>query len=155
MIVNKEKIKVAVTDIIMVIVSVLYTIGIRAWFPVCEPMEDGSFMACHWAGEVLKAISILLLVLACAHAFCAPDGKIKTGLDYGIAGISALGFCIPGRVISLCKMAEMRCRANTQLWTIIFMIAMILIAIADVVLYFTKASDEKHARPSSGRGEKE
>lgn len=152
MIVNKDKIRFGITDILTVAVSLLYLLGIRLWFPVCEPMESG-FMSCHWAGEALKAVSVVLLTLSVAHAAIA-DEKIKIGMDISLCGVYAFAFCIPGRIISLCKMAEMSCRSHSQFWTIIFMIALMVIVIADIVLYMTSSSNEKHSRVPADKGEK-
>lgn len=144
MIVNKDKIKFGISEILSVVLSVLFLIGIKIWFPVCEPMESG-FMSCHWAGEVLKAISVLLFILSVIHIFI-PDENIKLGLDIGLCGIDVFAFCVPGNIISLCKMAEMNCRSNTAFWTKIFMILFILISVTDILFYLFRQSEKRHKR---------
>ncbi len=144
MIVNVNKIKITIIDIIGLIVAVLFLTGINLWFPVCEPMESG-FMSCHWAGEVLKAISVVFVVISAAHLVIG-DGRIKMGMSLSMLGFCALTFCIPGRIVTLCKMAEMDCRSHTQLSTAVFMILLMLISLADIIFWTSKASDENHKR---------
>ena len=144
MLLNKEKFRLAVTDILTFAVSLVYLLGIRLWFPVCEASENG-FMSCHWAGEVLKAMSIVLLLISIIH-LVVPDEKVKIGMDIPLCCIYALSFCIPGRIIPLCKMAEMSCRRGTQIWTAVIMIVLLLIAIADIILYSSVFAKQKHSR---------
>ena len=144
MIVNKEKFKLSITEILMLILSVVYTIGIRSWFAVC-PVMDEKTMSCHWAGEVLKVMSILFLVLAVAHLLI-PDMKIKLGMDIPFACISLMAVFIPGKIISLCMSPDMNCRMFTQTWTIVFCAVLTVVALADIILYGTRAARAKHER---------
>ena len=144
MIVNKEKCKIAVTDILLVLVSLIYRIGVSTSFAVCDTMED-NIMSCHWAGEVLKAISLFSLLLSFIHLLLA-DGKMKTGMDISCIGIWLLAMNIPGNCINICKMATMDCRRLTVPWTIGFTIVMILLSLADGIFYGSLKNREKHKR---------
>ena len=77
MLVNKEKCKIAFTDVLLVMINLAYAIGIRRMFPVCEIMGE-TIMNCHWAGEVEKALGIVFIVLGAAHLLI-PDGRVKSG----------------------------------------------------------------------------
>ena len=147
MIINKRKWKMAVTDILLLVCAVLYFIGIKYWFPVCA-VSGEMVMSCHWAGEVLTALSVLLIVTAAVH-MVIPDEKIKTGMDIALVGIAVLAAMIPGNIISLCKNSEMQCRSNTSVWTMILMISFCLIACADGFIYLQLLSGEKHKRKAS------
>lgn len=144
MIVNKERCKIGFTDILLLVCSVLYCIGIKYWFPVCGISGD-MVMSCHWAGEVLTALSVLLMVISAVH-IVIPDEKIKIGVDISLAGIAVLTLMIPGNIISLCKSSEMSCRANTSLWTIIFMVIICVIVCVDGFMYLQMQSGKKHSR---------
>lgn len=148
MIVNKEKFKLGITEILMLALSVVYMIGIRSWFAVCPVMGE-TVMACHWAGEVLGVLSILFVVLAIAHILI-PDPKIKLGVDIPFACISLVAVFVPGNIISLCMSPEMKCRAATQLWTIVFCVVLVLLILADLILYASRISGAKHQRKVSG-----
>ena len=144
MIINKLKCKIAVTDILLFVCSVIYFFGIRYWFPVCRSSGD-MIMSCHWAGKMLEALSVLFIVVSAAH-FIIPDEKIKAGMDISSAGIAVLSLMIPGNIISLCKNSEMMCRNGTSVWTTVFMAVFIIFAAADVFIYLQSFSSEKHKR---------
>ena len=144
MIINKEKLKIGITELLFLAASTLFAIGIRSWFPVCEAGMEGMVMSCHWAGEVLKASSVVLLVMSVVHIIIS-DAKIKAGTDISLIAICIMTFFIPGNIISLCKMPEMACRSNTALWNTIFMIVMTLILAADIVLWVSSVRN-KHSR---------
>lgn len=148
MIVNAQKVKISIIDIINLAASVLFLIGINFWFPVCEPLESG-FMTCHWAGEVLGALSVVFVIISAAH-LAIGDGNVKMGMSIAAIGFYTFAFCVPGRIIPLCKMPEMDCRAHTQLMTAVFMVVFMLISIADIIFWTSKTADEKHKR----KGEK-
>ena len=144
MIVNKEKCRFSVTDILLIVVSAVFFIGIRSFFAVC-PVGGEMIMSCHWAGETLKALSIVLLVLSVIHLF-VPDKKIKLGMDIPMCAISLLAVFVPGTVINLCQNADMACRSAAQLWTVILCIILTLAALADIILYASSLSKDKHSR---------
>jgi len=148
MIVNKSKIKFGVTDCLLFVMSALFLIGIYFWFPVCDAMGD-KIMSCHWAGEVMKGVCILFAALCTLHIFM-PDGMVKTGMDTAMIGLSVLAVCVPGNIISLCGNVDMTCRKYTQPWVIVFCIAMILFALADIVFYLSARSKDKHKRNKAG-----
>ena len=144
MIINKSKCKIAFTDILFLALSIIYLVGIKLWFPVCGVSGD-MVMSCHWAGEVLSALSVLLIIISLIH-MVIPDERIKAGIDISGAGIAVLSMIIPGNIITLCKNSEMPCRANTSLWTIIFMVIICVIICVDIFVYLQMQSGKKHRR---------
>lgn len=144
MLVNKEKCRISITELVMLILSIVYIIGIRSWFAECPVMTD-MIMSCHWAGEVLKALSILFAVISVIH-IVIPDAKLKAGMDIPFIGISFVAIFIPGGIINLCQSADMACQSAAKPWTIIFCAALLVIAIADLIFYASKSSGDKHHR---------
>mgnify|MGYP002624608236 CR=1 FL=1 len=144
MIINQSKIKIGAAEIIVLILSVLYVIGIRSWFSVC-PVMSGIAMPCHWAGEMLKAISILILVLSILHMMI-PDEKIKIGMDVSLIGISMLCMFVPGTIIQICGGEQMACRNAAHPWTLAFCGALIAVLLADLIAYASALSKERHSR---------
>lgn len=144
MIIKKDKIKISAAEIINVLVSVLFLIGIRSWFDVCPVMSEMT-MSCHWAGEVLKAISIVLLVIFLIHVF-VPDEKIKIGMDMASVCILVMTLFIPGTVISLCQNPMMQCRSVTVPWTLIILIVQAAACVIDMIIYASELSKLKHRR---------
>ena len=134
-----------VCDILILAVTAAMMIGARTWFAPCDHLtESGGYMACHWAGEALKAASLLALCLAAAHL--VPSGGVKAGLDIALIGLGALTACLPGGVISLCMNADMTCRAVTRPWALILGAALALLSAADIILAASRASNARHAR---------
>ena len=147
MIINNSKCKIAFTDILFLALSIIYLVGIKLWFPVCGVSGD-MVMSCHWAGEVLSALSVLLVILSLIH-MVIPDERIKAGIDISGAGIAVLSLMIPGNIINLCKNSEMQCRTNTSLWTIIFMAVICAALCADAFIYLRLHSGKKHSRDNT------
>lgn len=144
MIINKPKIKIGIPELLLTVLSVLFMIGIRFWFPVCE-VNGESIMPCHWAGEVMKAVSILILVLSILHIII-PNYEIKLGMDISLAGLFILAVNIPGNIISLCKNADMACQKAMRPAALIFFIVMTIIVFSDIIFYLSLRSNEKHRR---------
>jgi len=144
MIIKKEKIKLALTELLSLVVSVLFLTGIRIWFPVCEVTGE-NIMACHWAGEMLKAVSILLLVLTLLHIII-PKEEIKAGIDISLISLFVLTMNIPGNIIRLCGHAEMACQRSARPFTLVVCIVMIVLSLLDLLIYLSLRSNEKHKR---------
>ena len=144
MIVNKEKFKLSVTELILLVISVLFLIGINSWFSVCPANED-MIMSCHWAGEMLKVMGLLILVVAVIHLIIA-DTKIKLGMDIPLICICLVTAFIPGGIINICQNTEMVCRQSTQTWTIILSIVLLVITLVDIIFYVSYLSRQKHQR---------
>ena len=72
--------------------------------------EDGSFGPCHWAGQAMLGIGLLLAVLSLT-ALLVKDGRVRAGILFAAAAAAVLGIFVPGTLINLCGMATMRCRA--------------------------------------------
>lgn len=150
MLINNKKFRLAITDILLLACSVLYFVGIRYWFPVCRASGD-MVMTCHWAGEVLSALSLLFVIISAVH-IVIPDEKLKAGMDITSAGVAVFAVMVPGNIISLCKSSEMMCRNGTSMWTTVFMVSFIVIAAMDAFIYLQTVSGEKHKRRAAGEG---
>ena len=143
MIVNRQKVKFGVSDLLIVAAAGLFYAGLNFWFPVC-----GGTMPCHWVGETLKAAAVLMLVLGLAHLFI-PNGSVKTGLDISLIGLSVLAANIPGNIIAICQNPDMHCRRLTLPFTIAFCAVFVLLLIADMVAYWSQPSAEARKRKDS------
>ena len=147
MLVNKEKLKISVPELVSVLLSFAFLIGIRSWFGVC-PVSGEMVMSCHWAGEVLKSISILMVVITLIRLFL-PDEKIKMGMNLAFLCVLILTIFLPGGVISLCQDAGMQCRSQTQPWAVILVVALILVTVIDEIIYVSAITKQKHQRKES------
>lgn len=134
-----QKFKISATDIIILLLSVLFLIGTIFWFNACGPKEDGSYMNCHWAGVMLMATAAVLATDALAHLLI-PDSKVKAGLSAAMIPLSILACIIPGNLISLCMMESMRCRSIMTPAAIVFGALIAAVSAADVVFQLRRKS---------------
>ena len=86
--------------------------GVKTFLAPCVH-EDGSFGACHWAGQMLLGVGALIAALGLL-ALIHRDQSVRAGLLLAAAAASILGLLTPGTLISLCKMSAMRCRSVMQ-----------------------------------------
>ena len=137
--------KTQITEIIMIAAEAVLLIGNNTWFKVCGPKDDGSFMACHWAGRMVTACALLLLALSIAH-FIFKDLKAKAAADLSVGLTALMTLLTPGMIINLCGMPEMMCRAHTQPWVIVLSAVIIVAAAFDAFLVRSALEAEKHRR---------
>ena len=98
----------AAPAIIVLILALFTAVGVRTFLGPCVH-DDGTFGACHWAGQALFGLS---LVAAAEGAAAVIGGAgVRRGLYIAVLLTAILGILIPGNLISLCGMATMRCRA--------------------------------------------
>lgn len=97
-------------SVVLLALSIFLTLGTPFLFHACEAGADGSYMLCHWAQ---RAITGAAAVLALLHIFHLLAKDPKSRAAFLIAGIpvTVLAMLIPGRLVPLCMMADMRCQA--------------------------------------------
>ena len=93
----------------VLLLSVVIAVGSVSFLGPCVH-EDGSFGSCHWAGQAMLGIGLLLAVLSLA-GLLVKDGRLRAGILFAAAAAAVLGIFVPGTLIRLCGMATMRCRA--------------------------------------------
>lgn len=131
-----KKISPGVTDIVLAVLGVAFLVGIRTFFRPCGPMEDGGWMTCHWAGQAVTGVAGALLALAVIHLFAGE--RVKIGLDLALAALSILAVSLPGHLIGLCMMRDMRCRSVMTPGVTVLAILTILAAAADIFIRYKK-----------------
>ena len=127
-----------VCDYILPVFAFVLLLGLFFAFGPCGPREDGGWMTCHWAGQALKGIAELELVLSLLHLIPAPDQR-KIGLDLALIGTSVLALCVPGHLIGLCMMADMRCRSVMTPAVTVLSVLLIAVCVADLLTRRKKA----------------
>lgn len=119
-----------VCDFILPVLALALLLGLLFVFSPCGPKEDGGWMTCHWAGQALKGIASLELVLTLLHLIPAPDQR-KIGLDFALIGTAVLAVCVPGHLINLCMMADMRCRSVMTPAVTVLSVLLIVLSLLD------------------------
>ena len=75
-----------ITGFVMAGLSILLFVGVGTFFAPCGVHEDGSFGACHWAGQAVMAAGIVLLAMSIIHII-AKTGKSKAYVSICIAEV--------------------------------------------------------------------
>ena len=104
--------------------------------------EDGSFGACHWAGEAMLGIGLLLAALSLT-ALLVKDGRLRAGILFAAAAAAVLGIFVPGTLINLCGMATMRCRAVMRPAMTLLCALTAVSCLAGGIAAYRKADSEK------------
>ncbi len=117
--------RTAVTALAVFVLAILAAAGSRTFLGPCVH-EDGVFGSCHWAGEAVFGISLLLALLSLS-VLPAGHADTRKGLYLSMVYTSVLGLLIPGTLIRLCGMTTMRCQAIMRpAMTILFALTGIL-----------------------------
>ena len=102
--------KQIIPAVILLVIAAVIAIGSQTFLSPCIH-EDGSFGACHWAGQAALGLGCVLMVQAVILLCLRRDTK---GAWIGILPVCVMGVLTPGVLIDLCRMSTMRCRAVTQ-----------------------------------------
>ena len=97
-------------DAILFVLSAALFAGVLTVFAPCGAKEDGGWMTCHWAGNAVAGVAAVLTALVIMRLF-VKDTKARLGLSAAMIPAALLSALFPGRLISLCMMPAMRCRA--------------------------------------------
>lgn len=126
----------------LLLLSILLAAGITWLFPVCGPKEDGSWMRCHWSGQTIFGIGIVLAALAIAYLLI-PSRSVRAGLSLSVIPIGLLNLAVLNGLIGLCGKAEMQCRAVTQPAVTIISVILVILGIANGLFLLRAPSGEQ------------
>ena len=112
-----------------ILLSLAASIGSVSFLGPCVH-EDGSFGACHWAGQALLGTGLAAFAISLAAVLFR---KARLGLYLGMIPVCLLGILTPGTLIGLCRMDTMRCRAVMQPAMILLFAAIGLAALCGAV----------------------
>ena len=122
--------KQIIPAVILLVIAALTAIGSQTFLSPCIH-EDGSFGACHWAGQALLGLGCVLMVQS-VLALCVR--RAAKGAYLGMLPVCIMGVLIPGNLIDLCHMSTMRCRAVMQPAMIILFSAAFICGLAGFIL---------------------
>ena len=91
---NEKKRRCGITDVLLLVLNLIFFVGIQTVFAPCEARPDGSWMTCHWAGQALIGIAAALLAIAVMH-LVIPRTQVKIGLSLAVIPVSVLAFAVP------------------------------------------------------------
>ncbi|MCR5558952.1 MAG: DUF4418 family protein [Schwartzia sp.] len=106
---TKEK----VFALLPAVFSLLLSLGVMTVFSACGMKEDGTWMRCHGAQNVVELGGFILFFLF-SFAAILKSRSLKLFLfAAGVIGAAAL-FFVPGDIMPLCMMKTMRCHTVFQ-----------------------------------------
>ena len=89
-------------------------------------------MNCHRAALAVAGAAGLMTAAAAARVFFGRTVRIV--LDAALIGLSTLSALIPGRIITLCMMPDMRCRRIFAPCVAVLAVLTVACAAADILL---------------------
>ena len=104
----KEKKGSMIPALATVILAMIAAAGVKSFAGPCVH-EDGSFGSCHWAGQALFGLSIVIAAESVIVVW-RKNTALRRGLYLAMMLTAVLGILMPGTLISLCAMDSMRCR---------------------------------------------
>ena len=125
----------------VLLLSVVIAVGSVSFLGPCVH-EDGSFGSCHWAGQAMLGIGLLLAVLSLA-ALLVKDCRLRAGILFAAAAAAVLGIFVPGTLINLCGMATMRCRAVMRPAMTLLCVLTAVSSLAGGIAAYRKADNRK------------
>lgn len=134
--------RISVLNIIILIVSIVFLAGTLSFLKPCGPKEDGSFMSCHWAGQTLVGIAVVIIVMAIL-LLLLPAAESKMGTALAMIPVGILAAVIPGGLIHLCMMETMRCHAVMKPGARCFGIIIAVLAVISAVMSARKAGNKQ------------
>ncbi len=134
--------KINPTDIVLPILSVLLALGAVFLFHACPAKEDGSFMSCHWAQQTVFGLGLVLIVISGLHAG-AGSRRMKMGISLSMIPVEVLTMLVPGCVIKLCAMKNMRCHTTMRPAVMVISILLLIASAIDVYINRKREDDKK------------
>ena len=122
--------KTSVPALLLLIIAALTAFGSQSFLSPCVH-EDGTFGACHWAGQALLGIGCTLGILA---ILALAVKQARFGIYLSAMPVCLLGILTPGTIISLCRASTMRCRMVMQPAMIILFAVALLSALVGSML---------------------
>lgn len=119
-------------DALTVLIALVLLIGSFSFLKTCPAVEDGSWMACHWAGQAISGVSAVIVALSITNIFVKDKG-FKAGVSLGVALNAILNALIPGTLINTCMMPDMQCNAVTKPAVAVLSGVLAVLAIIDVL----------------------
>lgn len=125
-----------ISDLIFAILNILFFLGITFVFHACAQKDDGSWMTCHYAQNIITLSSVIGMILSIINIFV--NVQIKLGIYISTFVIAIGTLFVPGKLIPLCMMSDMRCNSITKPSTIIFAIIIALFSLTNLIFTLLK-----------------
>ena len=122
-----------VFGILIVILGLLFFFTPFQIAHVCGLKPDGSFMKCHWMGEVVRMLGGLITVMGLLFVFFE---KFSKGIAVTSIFVAICQILLQFVVIGTCKTPTMSC--NTWTKPTVIVLSAILIIISSIYVFVTR-----------------
>ena len=124
-------------NIIQLVAAATVAAGVMTIFSACGAKEDGTWMNCHSAqmlvfglGTAMTAVSVFMLLLK--------NKAARTLLGLADIALAVVCMAVPGKIIHMCMMADMRCHTVMKPFVILLCIAVIVLTVFTLIYTFKK-----------------
>ena len=124
--------KITFFDIALLALSIALCFGTAFIFHPCAPKADGSWMLCHWAGNIVVALGAAFCAASVARLFAPKD--FKSGISAAFVPFALVALLVPGILIKMCMMRDMRCWSVMRPAVAILCVLIIIASVADLIL---------------------
>ena len=128
--------------IVILLLSLFAAVALKTFMGPCVH-EDGSFGSCHYAGEVL--FGLFLLMAAESLLGLLIEGALQ-GICLSLLAQAAFGFFLPGPLIRLCSMATMRCQAVMKPGAWVFLAVIGILSLVGFLLTRNAGNKERQGK---------
>lgn len=129
--------KISASDIILLVLSLILLFGTAFVFHACPQKEDGSWMMCHWAGNVVTGLASVFSFVSLVRLFI-PCEKIKTGISLAFVPFAVVTALVPGILVPLCMMKDMRCHTIMRPSVVVISILILAVSLIDFIVKLKK-----------------
>ena len=128
--------------LVLMALSLLLLVGMFTFLQPCGPKDDGTWMHCHQAGEVLKWLAGLLALLSLGTALPWKKAlaRVCAAAIVPAAVVTAL---VPGTIVSMC-MPGMRCQTTTRPGVLVLSVLLGVVAVIAFALTFVRERRGAH-----------
>ena len=102
-------------------VNIVLLVGLVSFLDACGPKEDGSFMMCHHARNVLLLFGTAIAVFHLLGLFLPEKYGFEKGLALASFIVCVCAVLIPQKIIPLCMMNTMRCHTVMRPGALVFL----------------------------------
>ena len=124
--------KTKTPNLVNLILSAVLAVGVLTVFRACAAMEDGMWMHCHYAQMDVFYIALALAVVSLIAMLMKSKGAVLCLNILQIVG-AVVALLMPGTIMSMCMMKDMRCWSVMKPFTTVMAILVILCAVWSLI----------------------
>ncbi|MBQ6622194.1 MAG: DUF4418 family protein [Mogibacterium sp.] len=150
----EEKKSKNIIGFILLVLAAVFCAGAFTILSGCAQEANGTWMDCHWAGQALKGVTIVIAALVLL-ALILPGKGVKAGIYIGVLANAGLAAAIPYYLFDLCTLSDMNCRRFMLPVTLGLSAAIALLALINAIVMAARSRSETKKKVTAAREEVE